>query len=221
MKKRTKHSSPDQPANALHLARVLADWWTRPDDARIRLWSTPEYQEQAALLWRENLSGLGKAVETLMSALALEHRELAAEYERLFVGPAAIPCPPYEAVWRVDGPKHEQDTVIGVSTLRVKQLYIELGVRLAPGQVELADHIAVELEALAYAASIGDVERADRLIGHLVGWLPAFCESVRANSQVEFYCDLAQITMSFFTTTGGGKLSWIPGAEIHAMGSIA
>jgi TorA maturation chaperone TorD len=176
---------------------VLAGWWARPDADRIVQWNTSKYREQVVLLWRENLRDSEKTIETLLSALALEQDQLSAEYERLFVGPTAIPCPPYEAVWRTDRPKHEQGTVMGNSTLQLKQLYSNLGLQLRPDQTELADHIAVELEALAYAWCIGDSEQANCLIGHLQDWLPAFCESVLANSRAEFYRNLAEITLIY------------------------
>lgn len=217
MKKQPGNSRRKAPDSIPCLVRVLADWWTRPEAARTAVWNTSQYWENVMLLWQQNLDDSGKAVEALLSALALEQRELPPEYERLFVGPAAAPCPPYEAVWRNDRPTQEQGTVMGQSTLQVQRLYSELGVRLAPDQVELADHIAVELEALAYAWSIGDEKHANGLVLHLREWLPPFCESVSANSQAEFYVDLAKVTMDFFSRSRPGN----PGPVRYAgMGSV-
>lgn len=215
MKKKTACAGKTGRRKILQSAQVLADWWTRPDAARIDLWVCPGYQKQVTFLWRETFGSSGKSVERLFSALSHEKKCLTAEYERLFVGPAAIPCPPYEAVWRMDRPKHEQGTVLGKSTVRVKQLYAELGLRLRPDQVELADHIAIELEALAYALSIGDPQPADCLIGQLQGWLPPFCGAVVANSQLEFYKDLAEVTWDSLSPSGMGALGKIPNEVLN------
>lgn len=183
------------------VALVLADWWTRPDARQMELWASAAYRERVVLLWHEAFGVSGEACESLICAFSLEQQQLAAEYERLFVGPAAIPCPPYEAVWRTDRPKQEQGTVVGKSTAAVQRLYGELGLRLRSDQVELADHIAIELEALGYAWSANAVERADCLIGRLHDWLPPFCAAVVANSQLKFYRDLAEITWDFLSSS--------------------
>jgi TorA maturation chaperone TorD len=173
---------------------VLADWWTRPDPNRIALWRAAGYQDEVKSLWEDVLACSSDAVTSLLTSLSLEQNFLTAEYERLFVGPAAIPCPPYESVWRTDRPKNEQGTVIGRSTLRVQQLYREMGLQLRPEQVEIPDHLAIELEALAFALAIGDRERSDQLLKKLREWLPPFCSSVIDSSLLLFYRGVAEIT---------------------------
>jgi TorA maturation chaperone TorD len=184
-----------------HIALLLGDWWTRPDATRISLWRSVAYRATVAKLWSENIAETSEpSVQKLLSVLTIEENKLTDEYERLFVGPAAIPCPPYEAVWRKDRPKHEQGTVIGKSTEQLKQLYRGLGLQLRPDQVELADHIAIELEALAVAWDSGaDPILADGLFCQLQRWLPQFCASVVANSYLEFYRILAKITEECFS----------------------
>jgi TorA maturation chaperone TorD len=154
-------------------------------------------------IWQLAVQEASNSPEKLLSSVAVS-AELVAEYERLFVGPGTIPCPPYEAVWRSDRPKHEQGTVMGQSTARTKEIYRELGMRLRPGEVELPDHIAVELEALAQAWTTDDTVQADALVGLLQGWLPPFAASVAANSQLEFYRNLAELTWEFFLHLGPG-----------------
>jgi len=185
----------DTPTSASHFAQVLADWWTQPDSARVALWCSAEYQEQVTALWEEVVESSADPLRAMLSTLAGEpENSLASEYERLFVGPAAVPCPPYEAVWRTDRPKHEQGTVMGSSTLAVKQLYGELGIRLRPGQAELPDHIAIEFEALAVALAVAERHNAEKLLRALRMWVPELCCSVMNESSVQFYRDVAGIT---------------------------
>lgn len=179
-------------------AQVLSDWWTQPDSQRTALWISEPYRIQILKLWRKEFREKTESPERLLAAATFEQTDLAAEYERLFVGPAAVPCPPYEAVWRTDRPKHEQGTVMGGSTLRMKQIFQHLGVRLRAGEVELPDHIAVELEALSYAWRTDRLPQADALIQLFRGWVPAFVGAVAANSRLGFYRELAELTWEFF-----------------------
>ena len=197
----TGPASSDMQSKA-HVVRILSDWWTRPDAARVALWASTSYRDQVLEIWQLAVQKNSNSPEKLLSAAATDPAELITEYERLFVGPATIPCPPYEAVWRSDRPKHEQGTVMGRSTARTKEIYRELGMRLRPGEVELPDHIAVELEALAQAWRTDHTVQADALVGLLQGWLPPFSASVAANSQLEFYRNLAELTWEFFLQLG-------------------
>ena len=191
----------NQSPGPQHVAQLLGDWWTRPDAPRIALWCNSDYQEHVISLWCD-LEGeaVASSVKGLLSAATSQQSELVTEYERLFVGPAAIPCPPYEAVWRKDRPKHEQGTIMGRSTGEVERIYRDLGLQLRSDQRELADHVAIEFEALAYAwASHADTMRR-LLVDHLRTWLPAFCASVAVNSRLEFYRALADVTGQCFAT---------------------
>lgn len=183
------------------IAQLLSDWWTRPDPARIALWASAPYQDEVLQLWQETVQGDTASVGKLLAGFA-DGDELTTEYERLFVGPAAIPCPPYEAVWRSDRPKHEQGTVMGGSTMCIRQIYRELGVRLRASEVELPDHIAMELEALAHAWATNHVAQAEALVRLFQGWLPAFAASVVTNSRADFYRWLAELTWEFFLSLG-------------------
>ena len=75
---------------------------------------------------------------------------------------------------------------MGAASTAVADLYHELGLDVAGAAHELPDHIAIELEALAYAAGRDDpaaARVADALLGeHLGTWVPAFCHAVEAES---------------------------------------
>ena len=77
--------------------------------------------------------------------------ELLDEYERLFVGPGRTPCPPYESLWLGGQPRLEQGRLMGAASVAVADLYRGLGLDVAAAAHELPDHVAIELEALAFA----------------------------------------------------------------------
>lgn len=133
-------------------------------------------------------------------SLPFDPRALIAEYHRLFVGPGALPVPPYESVYR------EGWRVFGETTLKVKRQYEEAGYALDPSFTELPDHMAVELafmallaeeearawEAQDASAAFSWLDRERAFLGdHLTRWLPGFCDRLLASTEVPFYRGLA------------------------------
>lgn len=177
-------------------ARLLSAWWTLPDSLSVTHWLQPGCQEATLKLWRELVLPGAEAVADLYAALVRERESLRQEYESLFVGPGPVPCPPYEAVWRTDRPRHEEGTVTGEATEEVLQLYASFGLKARSGSPELPDHVAVELEALAYAWETGASPTEVNTLAefHLAGWIPSFCASVIEHTESDFYKVLATLT---------------------------
>lgn len=129
-------------------------------------------------------------------------RELALEYNRLFVGPDTLPCPPYESAY-CDG-----RTVMGPSALAVRQAYQAAqlsATRAVPGP---PDHIAIELAFMAELCSrqlralVDGCEPAVRqslaaqrrfLEEHLGRWAAPFGQDVRAATRCAFYRGAAAV----------------------------
>jgi TorA maturation chaperone TorD len=202
-----------------HVAQILSDWWTRPDPSRIAVWATSAYKEKIAELFTGE-NGDSVALDQLLAAIATEKNLVTAEYERLFVGPAAPPCPPYEALWHTNRPQQEEGTVLGKSTEEVRQIYRKLGLQSRPTEKELVDHIAIELEALGYALGSGaSAEVAEELAARFQVWLPTFCSSVKSNSHLMFYRALADLTLRFVTnnnhTSSNAEESVPPSDQAH------
>ena len=81
--------------------------------------------------WNEALSNFvneGTSGEGAAPAVPLELR---VEYNRLFVGPGKLPCPPYESVYRTDRVEGEIGTLMGPSALDVKNRYAEAGLEIS------------------------------------------------------------------------------------------
>jgi TorA maturation chaperone TorD len=151
--------------------------------------------------------------EARFSLPALDLPVLIPEYHRLFVGPARLPVPPYESVYR------EGWQVFGETTLDVKRRYAEAGYTLDPSFIELPDHVAVELafmallaeeEAKAWeaqdtaAASAWLARERTFLDDHLSRWLPAFCDRLLASTETSFYRRLAVELREFVTLDAEG-----------------
>jgi TorA maturation chaperone TorD len=176
------------------VVRLIASSWAEPVADEFASWLDPGWWAEMEAMGSplEQPSGLP---ERLADAAGRSYEELAEEYQRLFVGPGAHPCPPYESVWRTDRPRVVQGTVMGPAASEVRALYGQIGLRVRDDAHELPDHVAIELEALAYALTAGHRDAARTLLhAHLLEWLPGFCERVEAEAGHPFYRTVAAIT---------------------------
>jgi TorA maturation chaperone TorD len=69
----------------------------------------------------------------------------------------------------------------------------------------LPDHIAIELEAMAYALSFEETAPVARRIfeEHLARWLPRLCRAVAHEVEEGFYRDLAVLTLDWLAAIKG------------------
>jgi TorA maturation chaperone TorD len=176
-------------------AGLMAGWWAEPGRDDFASWLDPEWWAHAGAVW-SSLGLVPGLPERLAAVIGPSYEALAQEYERLFVGPGAHPCPPYESVWRTDRPRLIQGSVMGPAATSVKLLYAELGLRVREESHELPDHVAIELEGLSYGLGPTGSEVAARALlrDHLAIWLPPFCERAAEAAAHDFYRALATAT---------------------------
>ncbi|MFO7987142.1 MAG: molybdopterin-dependent oxidoreductase, partial [Desulfatiglandaceae bacterium] len=130
------------------------------------------------------------------------YKALSYEYADIFLNAGENPAFPYESVYVSRDPLVMKEPIFSV-----RRAYRKGEVHKSSAYKDLDDHIAVELEFLAYLITRGEKqpERApdfqkqqvDFLRDHLMGWVIEFC-AVLSNSAVSaFYQGLAELTMSF------------------------
>jgi len=173
---------------------LLAHWWSRPVTEEVTTWTEAGALEAEV---RSRMPGSATARPLALSATAASG--LLDEHERLFIGPGPVPCPPYESYWREDVPLDVRRSLMGPCTAELRQIYAQLGLEVTPASGELPDHIAVELEALAYALSSEQTyPQAHALFSsHLRHWLGRFCRAVAHEAESPFYRDLSQLTLNW------------------------
>ncbi|KAB2889910.1 MAG: hypothetical protein F9K32_10680 [Desulfobulbaceae bacterium] len=128
-------------------------------------------------------AGLPEEARKLLAEMrALDPVALESEYIRLFVNSLPeVPCAPYGSVYL-------EGTVMGESTLKVAEIYRQYGLETE----EMADHIAVEAEFLAWLSGrVDDAEENGRrfafLLGHLQKWTTEFFERVELHDRLGCY----------------------------------
>lgn len=108
------------------------------------------------------------------------------DYNRMFIGPAAVPAPPYASAYQ------EEPALMGAPALEARRFYRELGLTLPDQGATPDDHLAYELDALVALLSPHPPddpgneearERAARFVrGHMAAWLPRFIDAARGAS---------------------------------------
>jgi putative dimethyl sulfoxide reductase chaperone len=134
------------------------------------------------------------AIQELHTVKGEKVKQLQEEYNRLFVGPNALPAPLWESVYL--GREH---LLFEEVTLEVRKCYRQYGLTFIRESKEPDDHIVIELEFLSYliqkTIDCEDVERKKRLLddqysflnNHLLKWCPLFCELLSKSTQFELY----------------------------------
>jgi putative dimethyl sulfoxide reductase chaperone len=177
-------------------ADLLAHWWSRPVTAEVTWWlGAAGIEEQV----RRQFPGDADPGGGRLAYSAGQVPALLDEYERLFVGPGQVPCPPYESFWRDDVEIDLWHSLMGPCTADLRNLYREIGIDVNPAAGELPDHAAVEFEALAYALSRPDGGHvAGALVtDHLGQWMPRLCRAVAEHARHPYYSGLAAVTVDW------------------------
>lgn len=178
-------------------ALALSSWWSRPVPEVVDRWRAE------AGLAAEVAEALGTLPTGVPRGFGEGPSGLLAEYERLFVGPGTVPCPPYESYWREDVPIDIRRTLMGPCVGDLVRLYARLGMELGRTP-ELADHVAVELEALAVALGAGQSEVARALLAdHLLVWTGRLCRAVARETTSAHYARLARVSRSWLEELAG------------------
>ncbi len=135
--------------------------------------------------------------------------DLEVEYNRLFVGPGAPSCPPYQSVYDLNRPLADQGTMLGPTVEAMEKRLRAEGLGVTLDHAEMADHAAVELELMWYllarAAESEDettaaryVERAEELFQeHLAPWMPAFGSCITREAKQPFYRAVGRLLEQF------------------------
>lgn len=152
-----------------------------------------------ALAQVRGMAALTERLRALSADAEAAARDLAGAYAFLFHGVGAgRGAPPCESSWR------DPDRL----TCRAEEAWMrallrELDMRLAADFREPADHVAVQLAAMAElsrsAGREGDrsAEQAATLAARMAGWLPDFARACRRGDRSGFYALLAEAAATF------------------------
>lgn len=142
------------------------------------LW--PCATEHAKVQVTEYFSQIDQAQESLADA-----------YQRLFVGPYALPAPPWGSVYL-----DKESVVFGDSTLVLRQWMRENGIEPHLTQAEPEDHIGLLLMMSAWLAENSPALLNEFLTMHLLPWSGRYLELLRQKADHPFYVGVAVLAES-------------------------
>ncbi len=141
--------------------------------------------------------------------------ELLKEYSRLFIGPFQLEAPPFGSVYL-----ESEGRLMGQSTAEVKRIYQECGLDISPDFQSPPDHVAAELEFVAYLGwqekGSQDQEQkrfyqeqrtlfVHRHIGH---WFPLLAENIEKHTILAFYLELSRLTRQLLELAQADLGAW-------------
>ena len=129
---------------------------------------------------------------------------LAAERQRLFVGPEHLEAPPWGSVY-LDA----ENCLFGPSTSALTDFLAAHGVELQQGINEPCDHIGLEFMAIAQLADQHDARAIrDFMAAHLVPWSGFYLKDLKETTLHPFFPALADL--ADLTIAGLGEWSTVP-----------
>ena len=111
-------------------------------------------------------------------------------WQRLFIGPYALPAAPWGSVWL-----DKEKVLFGDSTLELRQWMREHNIASIAAQNEPEDHIGLLLLMAAWLAEAGEQQALDELLAwHLLPWADRFLECFTERAGHSFYEALGELT---------------------------
>ncbi|WP_180326729.1 TorD/DmsD family molecular chaperone [Raoultibacter phocaeensis] len=203
------------------LCCLLAACFRRPDDALAEKIIGSGFSEELGAILSDAEAG---TVASLLARIAAFEQDCASsapenvrlalelDYNRLFVGPAALLAPPYESYYASDRDGNGFGRLRTAEERAVVAAYRESGYEVPESFTDLPDHIAVELEFLALVAEkeasaweAGDADEAEKMRNaqaiflerHVGTWAVRFAEHVERGARTPLYPAVAQIVALF------------------------
>lgn len=149
--------------------------------------------------------GFEELYEYINKPLSIEEliREIEDEYVRLFLGPGKVEVLPYQSTY-------EGHPIYGETTLMLKSILAEAGLRISRKAGVGEDHIGVELKFMAYLCQsaldsltngknvMAILEKQKKFLEeNMLPWVEKLCDDVLRSSTAKFYRGLARITRGF------------------------
>ncbi|AKU62768.1 Tat proofreading chaperone DmsD [Aggregatibacter aphrophilus] len=166
-----------------------AAFYYAPDDERIagvlQFFQQPNWQQE----WT---SFVDEKTQKKSTALITEglHQNLDEQYQALFIGPNALPAPPWGSVYL-----DPESVIFGQSLLALRTFLQQHQIAFQSNQDEPEDHIGLMLMLAAYLAENRPHLLPEFLSQHLLTWASHFLKQL-ANTEHPFYQGLAQLALA-------------------------
>ncbi|TCP91153.1 TorA maturation chaperone TorD [Cricetibacter osteomyelitidis] len=154
-----------------------------PKDEKV--WSILDFFQQPD--WTESWSELKNSEK--ITALLTQTDNLAEQYQALFIGPNALPAPPWGSVYL-----DRESVIFGDSLLKLRDFMYQHNIEFQRTQDEPEDHIGLMLMLSAYIAENHPDLLAEFLSQHFLLWSVRYLQLLREQELSPFYQGVALLT---------------------------
>ena len=171
---------------------------TLEDPEWVKQW--PVQHEELAAIAQQMADGFNYSQESLSEA-----------WQRLFIGPYALPASPWGSVYL-----DKENVLFGDSMLELRQWMRENDIANEQENNEPDDHIGMLLMLAAWLAEEGLLQKVDELLAwHILPWSGRFLELFIANAQHPFYQALGELTRITLADWRAEMLIPVAQKELH------
>ncbi|MCT4703997.1 Tat proofreading chaperone DmsD [Enterobacteriaceae bacterium H20N1] len=164
-----------------------------------------------AAQWPVQSVELTEIAQRMADGIAHSQESLNEAYQRLFIGPYALPAAPWGSVYL-----DKENVLFGDSMLELRQWMRENGIAHQTEQNEPDDHIGTLLMLAAWLAEQGHQQRVDELLArHLLPWAGRFLELFTQKAAHPFYQGLGELTRLTLAGWREGLLVPVAGKELY------
>ncbi|WBM72805.1 Tat proofreading chaperone DmsD [Buttiauxella sp. WJP83] len=146
----------------------------------------PEWAKQ----WPVQHAELDAIATRMAEGFNYSQESLSEAWQRLFIGPYALPASPWGSVYL-----DKENVLFGDSMLELRQWMRENDIANEQESNEPDDHIGILLMLAAWLAEEGMMQKVDELLAwHILPWSGRFLELFIANAEHPFYQALGELT---------------------------
>ncbi|SUC34022.1 Twin-arginine leader-binding protein DmsD [Providencia rustigianii] len=140
-----------------------------------------------------------QAIAEKMTKAQRDDETLDEAYQRLFIGPYALPSPPWGSVWL-----DKENVLFGESTLQLREWMQRNKIDIQLTQNEPEDHFGLLLMMTAWVAEHCPDKLTELLAQHILPWGFAYLNKMQEKGDSPFYvglAELAQLTLAAWQET--------------------
>jgi TorA maturation chaperone TorD len=140
--------------------------------------------------WPVDHPDLPAIADRFAAGYAFEPEPLPVAWQRLFIGPHALPAPPWGSVYL-----DKEQVLFGESTTQLRRWMQEKGIACQHAAREPEDSMGLMLKLAAWLAEQGQAQALDELLAwHFMPWAGRFLELFVQHAQHPFYQALGELT---------------------------
>ena len=145
-----------------------------------------------------------------LTALLRQTKQLNEEYQALFIGPHALPAPPWGSVYL-----DPEAVIFGNSLLKLREFLQTNAIEFQKTQDEPEDHMGLMLMLAAYLAENRPELLKAFLQDHLLTWAKRYLHLLSEQSLSPFYQGLAELTQDTLQNWQDEALLIVPKVQFY------